>query len=62
MASRFSKETAICMVERWNKGMGYCFVPECNHAKESHTCQFFFVSLNYAVPAEARFVAISMVT
>ena len=42
MASRFSKETTICMVERWNKGMGYCFVPDCNHAKESHTCQFFF--------------------
>ena len=21
--------------------MGYRFVPECNHAQESHTCQFF---------------------
>lgn len=42
MTSRFSKETASCIVERWNEDMGYRFVPECNHAQESHTCHFFF--------------------
>ena len=40
--SRCSKETAICIVERWNKGMGYRFVSECNHAKESHYMSIFF--------------------
>ena len=35
----FLTETAIGMVERWYKSMGYHFVPECNHAQESHTCQ-----------------------
>ena len=37
----FLTETAICTVEWWKKSMGYRFVPECNHAQESHTCQFF---------------------
>ena len=23
------------------RSMGYCFVPECNHAQVSHICQFF---------------------
>ena len=32
---------AICIVERWKKSMGYRFVPECNHAPESHICQYF---------------------
>ena len=27
--------------EWWKNSMGYRFVPECNHAQESHTCQFF---------------------
>ena len=39
--------------------MGYRFVPECNHAKESHYMSiFFFVSFFKAVLAEAGFVAI----
>ena len=38
----FLKETAICIVERGKKGMGYRFMPECNHAQESHACHFFF--------------------
>ena len=34
--------------------MGYRFVPECNHAQESHTCHFFlFFS---AILAGPRFV------
>ena len=37
----FLTETAICIVERWNKIMGYRFVPECNHAQDSDTCQYF---------------------
>ena len=38
----FLTETAICIVERWKKSMGYRFVPECNHGQEqSRTCQFF---------------------
>ena len=37
----FFTETAIYIVEWWKKSMGYRFVPECNHAQESHTCQFF---------------------
>ena len=41
-----SIQIAICVVKRWKKSIGYCFVPECNHAHESHTCtcqclQFF---------------------
>jgi len=30
-------------VKRWKKSVGYPVVPECNHAQESQTCQFFFV-------------------
>ena len=30
----FLKETAIWIVERWKKSLGYRFVPECNHAQE----------------------------
>ena len=37
----FLTETVICIVERCKKNMDYCFVPECNHAKESHESQFF---------------------
>ena len=44
----FLTETAICIVERWKKSMGYRFAPECNHAQESRTCQFFlFFSFCY---------------
>ena len=35
----FLTETAICVVERRKKSLGYRFAPECNHAQESHTCQ-----------------------
>ena len=35
----FLTETAICIVERCKKNMDYCFVPECNHANESHESQ-----------------------
>ena len=37
----FLTRTTICIVERCKKSSGYRFVLECNHAKESHTCQFF---------------------
>ena len=37
----FLTETAICIVERWNKSVGYRFVPQCNLAQESHICHFF---------------------
>ena len=30
----FLTETAIWIVERWKKSLGYRFVPECNHAQE----------------------------
>ena len=43
----FLTETAICIVERRKKSMGYRFVPECNHAQESHTCQFFLFFFCY---------------
>ena len=36
---------AIYIVKRWKKSIG-CFVPDFNHAQESHTCQcfrFFFL-------------------
>ena len=39
-------ETAIFIFERWKKSMGYRFVPECNHAQESHLSIFSF-SLPY---------------
>ena len=41
----FLTETAIGIVERWKKSLGYRFAPDCNHAKDSHACQcirFFF--------------------
>ena len=28
-------------VKCWKKSMGFRFVPECNHAQESHACIFF---------------------
>ena len=28
-------------VKRWKKSIGYPVVPECNHAQESQTCNFF---------------------
>ena len=37
----FLTERAIYIAEWWKNSMGYRFVPECNHAQESHTCQFF---------------------
>ena len=37
----FLTETTICIDEQWKKSMGYCLVPKCNHAQESHTRQFF---------------------
>ena len=43
----FLTETAICIAEWWKKSMGYCFVPECNHVQESHTCQPFCYFLSY---------------
>ena len=33
--------------QRWKLSMGYRFVPECNHAQESHTCQRFCCFLSY---------------
>ena len=36
----FLTETAICIVERWRKSIGYRFVPECSLAQESHICHF----------------------
>lgn len=42
----FVKEMAICInCKQQKENMGFCFVPECNHAQEPHTCQFF--SLRY---------------
>ena len=38
----FLTETVICIVARCEKNMDYCFVPERNHAKESHESQFSF--------------------
>ena len=43
----FLTETVICIVERWKKSMGYCFVPECDHVQESQTCQPFRCFLSY---------------
>ena len=39
----FLIETASCLDERLKKSTGYRFVPKCNHAQKSHTCQFFRV-------------------
>lgn len=41
----FVKETVICVCKQQKKNTGFGFVPECNHAQKSHTCQFF--SLRY---------------
>ena len=30
-----------CAIKTKKKSMGYCLVPECNHAQESLPCQFF---------------------
>ena len=43
----FLTETAICIVEQWKKSMGCRFVPECDHAQESQTCQPFRYFLSY---------------
>ena len=41
----FFTEKVICIDERWKKNtVNYRFVPEWNHAQESHNCQFFFIS------------------
>ena len=51
----FSTETAICIVKRSKKGMGYHFVPECKNAEEHHTCQFFpFFPAIFAEPQFAE--------
>ena len=38
--------TAHLHCQRWKLSMGYRFVPECNHAQESHTCQPFHCFLS----------------
>ena len=43
----FLTETAICIVERWRKSMGYRFVLAFNHAQESYACQPFCYFLSY---------------
>lgn len=40
----FFTKTAICSIERWKNSMGHRFVPECNHALDSHICQYFSFS------------------
>ena len=45
----FLTEMAIGIVERWKKSMGYSFVSECNHARESYT-QIYFFSVILARP------------
>ena len=37
----FLTETAIDIVERWKKSLGYRFAPDYSHAKDSHACQCF---------------------
>ena len=45
----FLTEMAICIVERWEKSMGYRFLPECNRAQESHNVNsFVFFSVLFA--------------
>ena len=39
----FLRETASCIDEQLKKSIVYRFVPNCNHAQKSHTCQFFRV-------------------
>ena len=46
----FLTETAICIVERWKKSMGYRPVSKCNHAQESHTVMSIFFSAIFAGP------------
>ena len=43
----FLTETVICVFERWKEIVSYRFVSECNHVKESHTCQSFTFLLSY---------------
>ena len=52
----FLTETAICIVERWKKCMGYRFVPECDYAQESPYMSTF--SLFSGTSAGTRFVEI----
>ena len=40
-------ETDICIVERWQKCMGYRFVPGGNYAQEIHICETFRYFLSY---------------
>ena len=51
----FLTEMAICIVDRWKKSMATLFFPECNHAQESYTSQYFRF---LAMFAGARFVEI----
>ena len=37
----FLDRDSICFVQQWEKSMGYHFVPECNHAQESHFFVYF---------------------
>ena len=50
----FLTETAIWIVERWKKSLGYRFVPECNHAQEYMST----FSLFSVISAGPRFVEI----
>ena len=56
LTNPFFIEMAICDVKRLRKRMDYCFVPECNHAQESQTCQFFIIIS--AILTGPRFVEI----
>ena len=51
----FLTEMAVRIVDRWKKSMATLFFPECNHAQESHTSQYFRF---LAMFAGARFVEI----
>ena len=47
----FLTETAICSVEREKTSVGYRFVAECNHTRESRACQVFsFFTAIFARP------------
>ena len=43
-------ETAICIVERWKKIVGYRFVPECNQVQKVKHVNFFAFSAIFAGP------------
>ena len=43
----FLTETAICIVKRWKKRMGFRLFLECNLAQESHIWQFSSLFLSY---------------